>query len=102
MQKHYALADYRAVLRDLVMLNSDYITEKLDRFGLDSINVPGYITGKNNPVLTKEMVLEKMDLHLYEQALFYLEILKVQGTSPKEIAAIRNRIDDALKTEKQQ
>ena len=40
-----------------------------------------------------------MDLQLYEQALFYLEILKVKGTSPKEIAAIRNRIDDALKTE---
>lgn len=100
LNMHYVLGDYTAVLACLVDLSSAYNEGRLRRFGLDPVEVTRYIRDRNNPDLTREMVMELMERHSYDEALDYLEIMKQQGAGPKEVTALRARIDKTLKEAK--
>lgn len=100
LNMHYVLGDYTAVLACLVDLSSAYNEGRLRRFGLDPVEVTRYIRDRNNPDLTREMVMELMERHSYDEALDYLEIMKQQGAGPKEVTALRARIGKTLKEAK--
>jgi hypothetical protein len=100
LNMHYVLGDYKEVLAGLGNLSSDYSAGDLGRFGLDPVEMTRYIRDRNNPDLTREMVMELMERHSYDQALDYLEIMKQQGAGQKEVSALRLRIDKGLKEAK--
>ena len=95
---HYSLADYRAAIRDLDELAGNYDTAAISVFRITPVTSEAFILEKNNPALTLEMVRDRIEGKQYDDAERYLQILRSQGGTTREINSLRDRIDKALKT----
>lgn len=80
----YAEGDFTKAIKTYLELKSFYPENKLERFGIEQPELRKFVAQKESLGLTTACVEYFIQQKTYEDAFFFLELLKNLGTSPKE------------------